>query len=86
MVWKMDPLSNVNFHKYLDEHEHLLLIVELENGHRVGGYTEAKLQPKMQSNKDGLILSISNKSSFELVEPNRRAVTYDNYYIIFGNS
>ena len=64
LVWRMDPLNETNFHKYIDDHEHLLLIVELENGHRVGGYSEAKLQPKMQSNKDGLLLSISNKEAF----------------------
>lgn len=40
----------------------------------------------MKSEKDGLIISINNRQVFELMEANKKAVSYDDMYVIFGNS
>jgi len=40
----------------------------------------------MISDKDGFIFSLTKKEIFEPVEPNKRVVCYDDYYVIFGNS
>ena len=52
----------------------------------MGGWTEGSFYPKMISEKDGLIISISSKSFFELREKNRRAIAYDDFFLIIGNS
>jgi len=41
--------------------------------------------PKKNTEKGGLIISLTNKKSFELIK-GHRAIQYDDYYIIFGNS
>lgn len=40
----------------------------------------------MVSDKDALLFSLDNQKTFRLGENNRRAITYDEYYLIFGNS
>lgn len=40
----------------------------------------------MTSDRNGLLFSLTKKEVFELVEQNKRAVVYDEYYVIFGNS
>jgi hypothetical protein len=40
----------------------------------------------MVSDRDGLLFSLTKKEVFEPVEANKRAVLYDEYYVIFGNS
>lgn len=42
--------------------------------------------PKMVSDRDGLIISLTNRKFFTLVAENKRAIIYDEYYLIFGNS
>jgi hypothetical protein len=63
-----------------------VLLVELENDYIVGAYSEGKLYPKMISNKDGILFSLSRKEYFEPIEKNKGVLKYDEYYIIFGNS
>jgi hypothetical protein len=63
------------------------VIIKLANGHFIAGFTEDSLQTdKRQSQKTGLIMSLTNREVFTLAEQNKRAATYDEYYIIFGNS
>ncbi len=38
------------------------------------------------SDREGIIMNLTRKEVFYLVERNRRAISYDDYYIIFGNS
>jgi hypothetical protein len=40
----------------------------------------------MTSDRDGIIFSLTQKEVFEPVDPNKRVVVYDDYYLIFGNS
>ena len=51
-----------------------------------GGWTEGGFIPKTKSDKSGLLFSLTNKQCFELSQPNRKAITYDEFHIIFGNS
>lgn len=62
------------------------MIVKLVNGLIVGGFSEGKLYPKMVSDKDAIIFSLSKRECFELIEAGKKAVTYDENYIIFGSS
>ena len=40
----------------------------------------------MQADKDAFLVSIPNKEVFELVEPNKKGATYDDFYFVLGNS
>lgn len=79
-------MNKTNLHQYIDNYENFVMLIELEDEYVVGGYSEGKLYPKMVSDKDGFIFSLRKKEVFEPVEPNKRVVSYDDYYVIFGNS
>ena len=48
-------------------------------------YSEGALQRNKTLDKDGLLISLSNREIFCL-EPGARALNYDDSFIIFGNS
>lgn len=52
----------------------------------LAGFTEGGFRPKKISDKSGLLFSLTNRKMFVLVEENKKAITYDDYYLIFGNS
>lgn len=58
----------------------------MANGTYTAGFSEGKFDSKEPSKKDGIIISLTNEKYFTLVKPNTRAITYDDFYIIFGNS
>ena len=39
-VYKYDQLNNINFHRYIDNKNDLLMVVRLINEYVVGGYTQ----------------------------------------------
>lgn len=86
LIYQYDPLNKVNFHKYIDNHTHIVVLIKLKNGWTCGGYSEGGFIPKHQSDKDGLIFSLTMRKFFELKVRNKKAITYDEFYIIFGNS
>lgn len=86
ILYKFDPLNQVNIHKYIDLKDNLVVIVKLINGYYLAGYAEGFFKPKTVSDKDGIIMSLTNRKCYFLVERNRRSITYDDYFIIFGNS
>lgn len=63
-----------------------MVLVKLVNGYVLGGWTEGSFYPKMVSEKDGLIFSVTNKKVFNLKEKDRRAISYDDFFLIIGNS
>jgi hypothetical protein len=63
-----------------------VLIVRTQNDFIFGGWTEGGFIPKAKSEKSGLLFSLTNQKCFELSKPNRKAITYDEFNIIFGNS
>ena len=85
-LYTFDYLNKVNFHKYFDNHENIVLLVRLKSGVIVAGYSEGAFYPKVISDRDGLLMTLTYQNAFELKTPNKRAITYDDYYIIFGNS
>ena len=48
-------------------------------------FSESPISNTKAPNKGGVIMSLTNKLSFELT-PGKRSVTYDTYFLIFGNS
>ena len=67
LIYSFDPLNKINFHKYIDDHECLLVIVKMKNGALLAGFTEGPFVPKKVSDRDGLIMSLTKKKSYTLV-------------------
>jgi hypothetical protein len=85
ILFKYDKKSNTNFHHYVDGYKNVVLIVRTASGMFVAGYSESSFNSKESASKGGMLLSLSNQKSYELL-PKMRALTYDDYYLIFGNS
>jgi len=86
LIYSFDPLNSNNIHKYVDKKAHIVLVVKLVSGFYLAAYYEGALKPKHVSDKEGLIISLTNQQYFTTVERNKKATVYDEYYIIFGNS
>jgi hypothetical protein len=86
LIYRFDPLNKVNFHAYFDFKENLVVIARMENGYYIAGYSEGSFEPKKASQRDGLIIALNKQEVFTLAERNKRAITYDDYFLIFGNS
>jgi hypothetical protein len=56
------------------------------NGYCLAGYAEGVFKPRTPSEKEGLIMSLTNKKCYYLVEKNKRSIAYDDFFVIFGNS
>lgn len=66
LLYKLDPLNKNNFHQYIDNKDNLFVLVKLVNGSIVAAFSQNKIYPKMVPDKDGLLISVSNKEVFEL--------------------
>ena len=86
LLYRYDPLNKNNFHRYFDSIEHVVIVVRLANGFVMGAWSQGSFVHKVPSKKDGLLFSLTNRKAFELLQANTRAITYDEYYIIFGNA
>jgi hypothetical protein len=51
LIYRFDPLSKENIHKYIDEKPHLVVIVKMINGYFVAGYAEGIFKPHTPSDK-----------------------------------
>lgn len=52
----------------------------------MAAWTEASFKPKMKSSHNGLLFSLTNRKVFRLLKENTKAITYDEFFLIFGNS
>lgn len=86
LLYKYDPLNKTNWHRYIDNRDNLVLVVKLANGNAVAAWSEGPFYPRMTSDKDGLIISLTNRRAFEPLKANIKAITYDEFYLIFGNA
>ena len=85
LLYRFDPLNKTNLHKYIDGHPHLLAVACLANGRLTAAYSQDALSPDSKATGGGLLLSPTEKRAFRL-SPGKRSVTYDPYFVIFGNS
>jgi hypothetical protein len=86
VIYQPDPHNRTNFHLYIDNHADIVLIVKTATGQLIAGYSEDPVTSNaIVPRNNGLLLSLTNQHVFYLHE-GRRSVTYDDYYLIFGNS
>lgn len=90
LLFRFDPLNSTNFHRYIDQKENLLLVVELQNGYKIGGYCRGALERgKPNMSGKGFLFSLSPNVSYlpkKEVRDKQALVTYDDYFLIFGTS
>lgn len=84
LIYKYDPLNKVSFHSYIDGHESILVLVKTVNT-TIGGYYSGALCEQLAKDKDGFLFSLDEKECYPCVVRDK-AVTYDKYFFIMGNS
>jgi hypothetical protein len=83
-LFKFDPLNKVNFHRYIDEIPNILVLVKLANGRMLACYTNQPFKPQC-TGEDAFIMVLNTGNIYEL-KKGSRAISYDEYYLLFGNS
>ena len=59
-LYRYDEANPVNFHSYIDNRPHLMLVVELENGRIIAGYSEGELDKEVGTEgKYGLLFAVN---------------------------
>ena len=61
-----------------------MIIIQISNGYRLAVFSSGAFRPKPKSMK-GLIISINNREVFK-PKLEGRVITFDDYYLIYGNS
>lgn len=94
LLYKFDPRNNTNVHHYVDNKRGLLCVVKTANA-IIAGFYPGTLVERGILNEGGLLVSVTNDLSFPLLEQNQRpesnritfrGMTYDTFYVIFGNA
>jgi hypothetical protein len=85
LLYRFDPLNRTNPHRYIDQQKDIVLIAKTIYGRYIAGYSKEMITSTGCKTGFGLLLSLWRKMTFE-VQKGKRAVTYDDFYIIFGNS
>ena len=91
LVYKYDPKNKTNFHQYIDEVKNLCLVVKTPLTIIAGFYPGLHKDGEVMS-KGGLLVSVPNNESYTLYKKKQndkvtyRGMTYDQYYIIYGNA
>jgi hypothetical protein len=85
LLYRSDPHNKANVHLYIDEAPHLLALVRLAGGGAVAAYSEAPLSLQQPAEGGGLLVGLAERRAFRL-QPGKRPLSYDPFYVIFGNA
>lgn len=85
LIYRLDPLNRVNFHKYIDNHMHIVLVAKTIYGRVIAAYSEECFTSKGTKKGDALLMALWNQKVYE-IKKTAKGVTYDDYFMIFGNS
>lgn len=97
LLYHDDRYNNNSYHNYVDGIPNIALLVTFNGGQIIGGFSEAAYQ-KSNINcdfKKGLMLEFTNGKVFHTKQKREnskgnktisRPVSYDEFYIIWGNS
>ena len=85
LLCRHDQFNKTNFHKYIDNIPHLLVLFQLNNDKIIGGFS---LSPfcKNAKGEDSFLFSVSAEEVFYLKPNFKQAIVYDDFFLIFGNS
>ena len=85
LLFAADALNPTSFHKYIDNVPDIVLIVCTESENYIGGFSESPFHSKETASKGGIIFSLTQKKVFPIL-PAKRSITYDNFFLLFGNA
>ena len=85
LLYRFDSFNRTNPHKYIDRHKNIVLIAKTVFGKYFAAYSQEAINSGGNKPGFGLLLSLWSQNVFQ-IHKGKRAVTYDDFFIIFGNS
>lgn len=92
MLYQYYPNNKTNFHSFIDNKKGLLCVVKTSKT-IIAGFYPGALTDGTTMNEGGLLVSVRNDRSYPLMvkkndnsKINYRGMTYDPYYVVFGNA
>lgn len=64
LLFKTDPYNKTNFHRYIDHHRHLVIIMKTIYGKLIAGYTAEAFNPNGIVKGLGVIMSLWSEKVF----------------------
>ena len=86
LLFKLDLNNKTNFHTYIDNKPNIVVVIKLSNEYFVAGFSQVAFVPKSTARGEAMILSLTNQKVFYLFDADKKPISYDEYYLIFGNS
>lgn len=94
-LYRLDKKNNNSIHDYVDGKPQIALVVRMTNGQILAAYSDPEFKPQSKIDyRFGMMFAFTNRKVFTLKnQPSNKAnksipkpITYDQYYIIWGNS
>ena len=87
LLYSYPKMKKMSFHEEVDNQNHYVLLIRLQNGMLIGAYSQQGLTKDQTNTGNGFICSISNETVFHLKKHSKARLTqYNEYFIIFGNA
>lgn len=85
LLYRFDSINKANPHRYIDKHKNIVLIAKTIYGKYIAAYSKEMIDSAGCKEGFGLLMGLWNQTAFE-IQPSKKSVSYDDFYIIFGNS
>jgi hypothetical protein len=93
LLFRFDQLNPTNFHKYIDNKSNLLCLVKTAANAFIASFYSGEYIKGDPMVKPALLISLNNNLAFELYDSSTnqsgrhfRGMTYDDFFLIFGNA
>lgn len=84
-VYKYDTLNKISFHSYIDGVPLLCTVVRTVNNDLLAAFSVDPLRSNVIAGSRGLLVSMTNSTVYRC-QQGRRSLTYDDFFLIYGNS
>jgi len=85
-LYTYDRLNKTNFHRYVDDKQHIIFIIRSKDDYLFGAYSQPSFSERVVAKGPGLIFSLTSRVIFGLTKPDNKAILYDPNSLIFGNN
>ena len=85
LIFRYDSYNRTNFHRYIDDYPHVVVVIKTDYSYMVAAYAEHGFVAGEAGIGRGLLMALGTGQVWS-VQQGKRPTTYDDYYIIFGNS
>jgi len=84
-VYKYDTLNKISFHSYVDGVPFLCTVIRTVNDDLLAAFSVDPLRSNVVIGSQGLLVSMTNSTVYRC-QQGRRSMTYDDFFLIYGNS